>query len=93
MQHGISVIPKSTKPDRIEENAGIWGWELSTEDFATLSNLKTQVDGSFYTINTEDSPVTFPPDGGIERTIFLAVICGAGPVIHIGRQFARNNWL
>ena len=43
VQHDISVIPKSTKEERIEENAGLWDWELSAEDFETLSTLKTQV--------------------------------------------------
>ena len=43
VQHDISVIPKSTKEERIEENAGIWDWELSAEDFEALSSLKKQV--------------------------------------------------
>ena len=46
VQHDISVIPKSTKEERIEENAGIWDWELPAEDFDTLSSLKKQV--TFY---------------------------------------------
>lgn len=43
VQHGSCVIPKSTKPQRIEENAGIWDWSLSKEDYDTLSSIKFQV--------------------------------------------------
>ena len=43
IQNGNSVIPKSTNPSRIEENASIWDWQLNAEDFDWLSSLKTQV--------------------------------------------------
>ena len=43
LQNQHSIIPKSTKPSRIEENASIWDWQLNAEDFDRLSSLKTQV--------------------------------------------------
>ena len=51
VEHGSCVVPKSAKPERITENAGIWGWTLEKKDFDTISNIKFQVwlseDGSF----------------------------------------------
>lgn len=38
------MIPKSTNPLRIEQNARLWDWQLSVEDFERLSNLETQVE-------------------------------------------------
>lgn len=42
VQHGSCVIPKSGNPDRIKENAGLWGWTLDKEDFNAISNIKFQ---------------------------------------------------
>ncbi|KAL3133790.1 hypothetical protein ABBQ32_008269 [Trebouxia sp. C0010 RCD-2024] len=39
LQHGSSVLPKSANPDHLKENIEAIGWELSDEDFSTLSNL------------------------------------------------------
>jgi len=39
LQHGTTVIPKSVRPERIRENAGIFGWELDPEDMAALDGL------------------------------------------------------
>jgi 2,5-diketo-D-gluconate reductase A len=39
VQHGVPVIPKSTHRERIEENAGIFGFELSGADMAGLDGL------------------------------------------------------
>lgn len=43
IQRGTSVIPKSTKPDRIMENVSVFNWELPERDFKTLSNMPDQV--------------------------------------------------
>lgn len=39
MQQGLSVIPKTTNPDRLKENASVFDWELSEEDMKTLTGL------------------------------------------------------
>jgi methylglyoxal/glyoxal reductase len=39
LQHGISAIPKSVTPSRIEENANIFDFELSEEDMQKIDAL------------------------------------------------------
>ncbi|PVB63706.1 aldo/keto reductase [Labrenzia sp. 011] len=39
LQHGVVTIPKSTRKSRIEENAGIFDFELSEEDMGVLNDL------------------------------------------------------
>lgn len=39
VQSGVVIIPKSTREERLRENAGIFDFELSAEDMATLDNL------------------------------------------------------
>lgn len=39
LQHGLVVIPKSVRRMRIEENAGVFDFTLSTQDMAELDNL------------------------------------------------------
>ncbi|MEH6986491.1 aldo/keto reductase [Cytobacillus firmus] len=39
LQNGIIVIPKSTKPHRIEENAGLFDFELSQPDMELINSL------------------------------------------------------
>ena len=39
MQKGVVVIPKSTKRERLEENAGIFDFELSPEDVARIDAI------------------------------------------------------
>ncbi len=41
LQHGRSVIPKSTKPSRIAENIDVFDFELSDDDMAALDGLDT----------------------------------------------------
>lgn len=42
LQHGTSVIPKSTNPDRIRGNLDVLGWALTQEQYTVLSSLKFQ---------------------------------------------------
>ncbi len=39
LQHGVVVIPKSSKPERIRSNAEVGGFELSAQDMAALDAL------------------------------------------------------
>jgi len=39
LQHGIVVIPKSTKEERIRANADVAGFELTADDMAALDAL------------------------------------------------------
>jgi diketogulonate reductase-like aldo/keto reductase len=41
LQHGRSVIPKSTKPSRIAENIDVFDFDLSAEEMATIDGLDT----------------------------------------------------
>ena len=41
LQHGRSVIPKSTKPQRIAENIDVFDFELSTDELAAIDALDT----------------------------------------------------
>jgi diketogulonate reductase-like aldo/keto reductase len=41
LQHGRSVIPKSTKPTRIEENIDVFDFELSANEMAAIDGLDT----------------------------------------------------
>jgi len=41
VQHGRSVIPKSTKPGRIAENIDVFDFELSTDEMAAIDGLDT----------------------------------------------------
>lgn len=39
LQHGVVTIPKSTKPQRIAENADVFGFELTAEEMARIDGL------------------------------------------------------
>lgn len=41
LQHGRSVIPKSTKPHRIAENLDVFDFALSSDEMAALDGLET----------------------------------------------------
>jgi diketogulonate reductase-like aldo/keto reductase len=41
LQHGRSVIPKSTKPGRIAENLNVFDFELAAEEIAAIDGLDT----------------------------------------------------
>src|SRR3989442_1138964 len=39
LQHGLVVIPKSIRPDRIRENAAVFDFELNADDMKRLDSL------------------------------------------------------
>lgn len=41
LQHGRSVIPKSTKPSCIAENINVFDFALSAEEMAAIDSLDT----------------------------------------------------
>jgi diketogulonate reductase-like aldo/keto reductase len=41
LQHGRSVIPKSTKPERIAENLDVFGFALTDDEMAAIDGLDT----------------------------------------------------
>jgi diketogulonate reductase-like aldo/keto reductase len=45
LQHGRSVIPKSTKPSRIEENINVFDFELSGDEMAAIDGVDTGARG------------------------------------------------
>lgn len=45
IQEGRSVIPKSTKPERIAQNIDVFNFELSTDELAAIDGLETGTRG------------------------------------------------
>ncbi|KAK9866609.1 hypothetical protein WJX84_000733 [Apatococcus fuscideae] len=43
LQHGGSIIPKSSSVAHQKENLGAVGWELAEDDFAAVSNISSQM--------------------------------------------------
>jgi diketogulonate reductase-like aldo/keto reductase len=41
LQHGRSVIPKSTKPHRITENLDVFDFELGADELTAIDALET----------------------------------------------------
>jgi D-xylose reductase len=40
IQRNVIVIPKTSQERRLDENASVWGWELSAEDMAAINGLE-----------------------------------------------------
>jgi len=53
LQHGLVVIPKSVRPERIRENADVFGFEIKSPDMARLDALDER---SHLAWNPEDLP-------------------------------------
>jgi diketogulonate reductase-like aldo/keto reductase len=43
IQRGVSVLPKSTDPERIAANLAVGDWEMSHEDVETLGHMPYKV--------------------------------------------------
>ncbi|KAK7339981.1 hypothetical protein VNO77_20671 [Canavalia gladiata] len=59
IQRGTSVIPRSTKPDRIRENISVFHWDLPEQDFKALSSIPDQrrvLDGEELFVNKSAGP-------------------------------------
>src|SRR5439155_5161595 len=67
LQHGLVVIPKSIRADRIRENAAVFDFDLKREDMERLDSLD---EGSRVAWNPEDLPRRLgilPIGGGFTR--------------------------
>jgi len=53
LQHGLVVIPKTVRPDRMRENAAVFDFELRREDMDRLDSLDER---SHMAWNPDDSP-------------------------------------
>jgi diketogulonate reductase-like aldo/keto reductase len=53
LQHGLVVIPKSSRPERIRENAAVFDFDLKSEDLARLDTLDER---SHVAWNPDDLP-------------------------------------
>jgi len=45
LQHGCTLLPKSSKPDRMKTNLDIWGFKLSQDDMKDLDDLNQGKEG------------------------------------------------
>merc|ERR1712215_384602 len=43
LQRGVGVIPKSVILTELEDNLGVWGWELSKSDMELINQMETGV--------------------------------------------------
>lgn len=53
LQHGVAVIPKSVRPERIRENSGLFDFALSPEDMRALDGLDA---GRHTSWNPDEAP-------------------------------------
>jgi len=56
LQRGVAIIPKSSKPERIEENAQVWDFSLSQADMDTINSLETGERLTWKGKDPEDEP-------------------------------------
>jgi len=54
VQHGVPVIPKSTKPERIKENLEIFDFELNEAQMGRLDSIASLEGGKRFEQNPED---------------------------------------
>ena len=45
IQRGVTVVPKSARPERIEENAAVFDFELSDDDVAAIDEFNKEDGG------------------------------------------------
>ena len=46
LQKGFVPLPKSDNPGRIEENAGVFGWEIAEKEMEVLDGLDQGDEGA-----------------------------------------------
>lgn len=65
IQRGVGVIPKSVIETELEDNLGIWGWELSKADLELVDSLETGVRKIVPIIKMDDGTVRIRDEGDV----------------------------